>query len=166
MFQGIDRFLAMILVAISLIVLVAIVLVWRSPAGRELEYSPDSNPQDVVHNFIVAVTKGNEERGKSYLSAEVLADIEKREKEDGYSLISPRSRERSAGLRVAVDEASIEDGLATVSVEITRFHSAPSPSGLFGIFDDNQYSYGFEVRLRQFDGAWLIVRPFDPYMIR
>ena len=107
MFQGIDRFLATILVAISLIVLVAIVLVWRSPAGRELEYSPDSNPQDVVHNFIVAVTKGNEERGKSYLSAEVLADIEKREKEDGYSLISPRSRERSTGLRVAVDEANV-----------------------------------------------------------
>lgn len=166
MFQGIDRFLATILGVITVIVLIAIILVWRSPAGRELEYSPGSNPEDVVQNFIVAVSKGDEARAKSYLSAEVLADIEKREDEGGFSLISPRSRNTDSGLRIAIEETSIEDGLATVRIEITRFHSATSPSGLLGIFDNNQYSYEIEVRLRQFDGAWQIVKPFDPYMIR
>ena len=165
MFRGIDRFLATILAAIALIVVLAIVLVWRAPAGMELEYRQGSDPEAVVHNFLVAVSKGDEERAKSFLSAEVLAEIEEMEKENRYSLIEPRSRRGRSGLRILVEEASIEDGLATVRVVITRFHSAPSPSGLFGIFDRNSYSFEEELRLRQFDGAWQIVEPFDPYLV-
>jgi len=164
MFQGIDRFLATVLGVIALIVLLAIVLVWRSPAGRELEYSPGSSPEDVVHNFIVAVKKGNEERAKSYLSPEVLADIEKRE-ERGSVLVRTNSRLSSSGMRVVVELEDVEEGLATVNVDITYFASDAPPLGLFAIFDDNQYSLASVVRLRQFDGEWKIVRPFDPYML-
>lgn len=164
MIKGIDRFLATILAVILLIVVVAVVLVWRSPAGTELEYSVGSEPGNVVHNYIVAITKGDEERAKSYLSPEVLADIEERE-EDGYRLISPRTRPNRTGIRVVVDLQGIEEGLATVSVDITYFHSDPSPIGLFAIFDDNRWTSSYVVRLRQMDGEWKIVNPFDYYMI-
>ncbi len=163
MFRGIDRFLATILVGLLAIVVVAIVLVWRSPAGTELEYSAGSDPEDVVHNYAVAISKGNEERAKSYLSQEVLADIEKRE-EDGFNLVRSHSRLAQSGMRVVVELENIEDGLASVNADITRFHSDPSPFGLFAIFDDNQYTYSAVVRLRQFDGEWKIVDPFDYYM--
>ncbi len=166
MFNGIDRFLATILAAIALIVVVAIVLVWRSPASVELEYREGANPADVVHNFIVAVNKGNEERAKSYLSQEVLENIAEREDEYEFSLINPRTRVTNSGMRVTVEESGIEDGLATVDVEITHFFSSPSPTGLFGLFNSNQYSTNYALRLRQFDGAWLIIEPFDPYMVR
>ena len=166
MFHGIDRFLAAILAAVALIVVVAIVLVWRSPAGVELEYREGANPDDVVHNFIVAVNKGNEERAKSYLSQEVLEDIAEREDEYDFSLIDPRSQDYNSGMRVTVEETGIEDGLATVEVEITQFFTSPSPTGLFGLFNSSQYSTNYVLRLRQFDGVWLIVEPFDPYMVR
>ena len=81
MFQGIDRFLASILVVIFFVVLLAVVLVWRSPTTGELEYKVESNPSDVVHNFVVAVTRGDEERAKSYLSPELLEEIAEREKD-------------------------------------------------------------------------------------
>lgn len=161
MIKGIDRFLASILAAIFLIVVVAVVLVWRSPIAKELEYSADSNPEDVVHNFIVAVKKGNEERAKSYLSPEVLADIEER----GSVLVRTNSRISGSGIRVVVELEGVEEGLATVNVDITYFASDAPPLGLFAIFDDNQYSLASVVRLRQFDGEWKIVKPLDPYMI-
>ena len=163
MLDGIDRFLATILAAILAIVVVAVVLVWRSPAGMELEYSAGGEPEDVVHNIIVAISKGDEERAKSYLSPEVLADVEEME-EGRFSLVRMHDRRSRDGLRVAVALEDIEDGLATVNVEITHFYSSPAPTGLFAIFDDNQYSYEVLVRLRQFDSAWKIVEPFDPYM--
>lgn len=164
MIKGIDRFLASILAVIFLIVVVAVVLVWRSPIAKELEYSVDSNPEDVVHNFIVAVKKGNEERAKSYLSPEVLADIEERE-EHGSVLVRTNSRLSSSGMRVVVELEGVEEGLATVNVDITYFASDAPPLGLFAIFGDIQYSLASVVRLRQFDEEWKIVKPFDPYML-
>lgn len=163
MLRGIDRFLATILVGLLAVVVVAIVLVWRSPAGTELEYRTGSEPDDVVHNYAVAITKGNEERAKSYLSPEVLADIEKME-ENGFNLVRSHTRLAQSGTRVVVVLENIEDGLATVNADITRFHSDPSPFGLFAIFDDNQFTSSTVVRLRQFDGEWKIVDPFDYYM--
>lgn len=164
MIRGIDRFLATILAAIVAIILVAVVLVWRSPAGIELEYSAGSEPDNVVHNYIVAITKGDEQRAKSYLSPEVLTELAERE-DDGYRLVHPDSRPTRSGIRVLVELDTIEDGLATVNVDITHFRSEPSPLGLFAIFDDNQWTRSNVVRLRQFDGEWKIVKPFDYYMI-
>ena len=164
MIKGIDRFLATILVVIFLVVVLAVVLVWRSPAGLELEYSDGGNPDNVVHNYIVAVTKGDEQRAKSYLSPEVLEDLAQRE-EGGYTLVHPRSRNARSGIRVVVELEDIEDGLATVNVDITHFYSDPSPIGLFAIFDNNQWTNVYAVRLRQINGDWKIVKPFDHYML-
>ena len=164
MFKGIDRFLATILGVIFLIVVVAVVLVWRSPAEIELEYSAGSEPDNVVHNYIVAITKGDEQRAKSYLSSEVLEEVDEREG-DGYSLVRTRSGSRESGIRIVVELEGIEDGLATVDVDITHFYSDPSPIGLFAIFDSNQWTSRHTVRLRQFDGEWMIVKPFEYYMI-
>lgn len=166
MIRGIDRFLAAILVAVFVIIVAAVVLVWRSPTGIALEYSAGGNPEDVVHNYIVAVTKGDVERAKSYLSAEVLEEIEDRD-DDGYYYSPLRARSRSGrdGMRVVIEAEAVEDGLATVNVYITWISSGPSAFGLFSIFEANQYTNEHQVRLRQFDGAWQIVRPFDHYML-
>ena len=165
MLRGIDRFLATILVVIFLIVVLAVVLVWRSPAAVELEYSSGTEPGDIVHNLVVAATRGDEERAKSFLSPEVLEDIEEREKGSGYSLISSRRSGSNTGVRLVVDEVKVVDGLATVRVEITTFYSRPTPLGLLGVFESNRYSREFEVRLQQFDGEWKIVKPFDDWML-
>lgn len=162
MIRGMDRFLATILAGILLIVVLAVVLVWRSPTGAELEYRAGSEPEDVVHNYAVAIAKGDETRAKSYFSPEVLADIEEME-DDGYMLVRPDSRPSRSGKRVVVELEGIEDGLATVTVDVTRFYSDPTPIGLFSIFDDNQWTSSSLVRLRQFDGVWKIVKPFDHY---
>lgn len=163
MIRGMDRFLAAILAALLVIVVVAIVLVWRSPTGTELEYRAGVDPEDIVHNYVVAIAKGDVTRAKSYFSPELLADIEEREK-DGFTLTSPSSRPGDTGRRIVVDLRGIDDGLATVEAKITRFHSDPAPIGLFSIFDDNQWSSNSQVRLRQFDGEWKIVKPFDTYI--
>ena len=165
MFQGIDRFLASILVVIFFVVLLAVVLVWRSPTTGELEYKVESNPSDVVHNFVVAVTRGDEERAKSYLSPELLEEIAEREKEDRYSIIRSYGSGSGTGLRIVVEDETTVEGLATVELSITWFHSEPTPLGLLGMFGSNQYSRDFDIRLRQFDGEWKIVEPFDLYML-
>ena len=164
MFKGIDRFLATILGVVFLIIVVAVVLVWRSPTEIDLEYSAGNEPNNVVHNYIVAITKGDEQRAKSYLSSEVLEEVSEREG-DGYSLVRPRSGSRDSGIRIVVELEGIEDGLATVSVDITHFYSSASPIGLFAVFDDNQWTSTHTVRLRQFGGEWLIVKPFAYYMV-
>ena len=165
MLRGIDRFLATILVVIFFIVVLAVVLVWRSPSATELEYADGSSPGNVVHNYVAAVTRGDEERAKSYLSPKVLENVEESEKEHGYSLI-PIYRSRSnAGVRIVVEEEEIADGLATVRITLTRYFSRPTPLGLLGIFEADHYSSQFEVRLRQIDGAWKIVEPFELYML-
>ena len=166
MLKGIDRFLATILVVIFFVVLLAVVLVWRSPTATEIEYSAESNPGAVVHNYVVAVSRRDEERAKSYLSPEVLEDIEEREKEHGFTLIPSRRSRSSTGVRVVVKKEEIVEGLATVQITITTFYSRPTPLGLLEIFESNQHSRDFDVRLRQFDGEWKIVKPFDPYMLR
>lgn len=164
MIRGMDRFLATILAGILIIVVLAIVLVWRSPTGMDLEYRAGSEPEDVVHNYVVSISKGDETRAKSYFSPEVLADIEKME-DDGFRLSRPDSRPARAGKRVIVELEGIEDGLATVRVEVTRFYSDPTPIGLFSIFDSNQWTSSSLVRLRQFDGVWKIIKPFDHYAL-
>ena len=160
--RGIDRFLAAILAAVFVIIVIAIVLIWRSPTGIALEYSAGSNPEDVVHNYIVSVAKGDEERAKSYLSPEALADLE--ERDDDGSPLGARSRSARSGMRVVVEEEGVEDGLATVNVYITWISSGPSAFGLFSVFEVNQHTNEHQVRLRQFDGAWKIVKSFDYYM--
>jgi hypothetical protein len=165
MLKGIDRFLATILVVIFLVVVLAVVLVWRSPTATELEYSAGTGPGDTVHNYVVAISRGDEDRAKSYLSPEILEDIERREEDHGFELISSYRSRSDTGVRVGVDEESVVDGLATVHVTLTWYHTGPNPMGLLGIFGSNRFSSDFEIRLRQFEGEWKIVKPFDLYML-
>ena len=165
MLKGIDRFLATILSVIFFIILFAVVLVWRSPTSVELEYSAGAAPEDVVHNLVVAATRGDNDRAKSYLSPEVLEDIEEREKDSGYSLLPSRRSGLNTGVRLVVEEAETVEGLATVRVNITTWYSRPTPLGLLGVFESNRYSREVEVRLRQIDGEWKVVKPFDVWML-
>ena len=105
MLRGIDRFLATILVVIFFIVVLAVVLVWRSPSATELEYADGSSPGNVVHNYVAAVTRGDEERAKSYLSPKVWR-IGESEKENGYSLF-PYIDQVQSGVRIVVEEEKL-----------------------------------------------------------
>ncbi|MDR3574245.1 MAG: hypothetical protein P4L50_10300 [Anaerolineaceae bacterium] len=61
-----DRFLLGIVVGIAVVIVAALALFFLRRS--EPEYGPETTPEGVVHNYVVALQKGDYNRGLSYLS--------------------------------------------------------------------------------------------------
>jgi len=141
-----DRFLTGILIFIGLLVVAALAVFFSGGAAQE--YRGEDAPEDIVHNFALAVTLGDYERAYDYLA----------EGEDKPTEASFRSHFiqydplQNVGLRVEGTE--ILDDQAVVSVNVVYASSGP--------FDSGHSSDGSAILERQ-DGAWKIKQMPYPY---
>jgi hypothetical protein len=116
-----DKFLIGILAFIGLLVVTALVLFATGRSNQE--YLAGSDPEAVVHNYALAVTRGDYERAYSYLASgeEKPSAIEFR---TFFTQVDPV---QDAGLRI--ESAEILDDEAVVSMTVVYGPSGPFDTG-------------------------------------
>jgi len=142
-----DKFLFRIVAGIVLLVVVAFVV---ALTRSEPTYQAEDTPEGVVHNYLLALKKGDYERAYGYLSPTIegypaSADAFTEDVEDS----SWRFR-FDTDTTMAVEPASVTGNRAVVDVPQSRFSGGD-------LFDSDQYTTVFEMRLQLEDGEWKIV---------
>jgi hypothetical protein len=113
-----DRFLLGILIAIGLLVITSLALFFMRPAGQE--YLPEDTPQAVVHNYILALNRGDLERAYRYLvESSDMPDYER------FRLAILTRSENLSQISLQLGEARLSGEAASLSLKI--IHSSGNP---------------------------------------
>ncbi len=144
-----DKFLTGIVIGVVLLVGAAFAVALMRPKPV---YRSEESPDGVAHNYLLALQQRDYDRAytllspaiKSYpASAEAFAgDIQNKNNSWNFRL-------DDTSTTLAVDSARITGDQATVTVRETHFNQG-------GLFDSNQYTNTFEMRVRREDGVWRI----------
>ena len=145
-----DKILIGIVAGILLLVVVAFVVALAKPKPT---YQAEDTPEGVAFNYLFALQQKDYERAYGYLSptikgyprdAEAFADdIRNR----SYTF----SRLDDSSTTLEVESATVTGTRADVRMRETRFYEGD-------LFNSNQYTYFFDMTLRQEkDGLWKIV---------
>ena len=135
-----DRFLIVILVVIALLILTSLSLFFSRQDNAV--YLPEDTPSGIVHNYILAIEKGEYERAYGY-----LAEKEKKPTYDefeSYFLFY----ENSTGYQIG--ETAITGDTARVEVTIME--------GSGGFLFDRYYDYVEHAQLTKKSGGWKIIQ--------
>ncbi|MFN3741139.1 MAG: hypothetical protein ACK4VW_00520 [Anaerolineales bacterium] len=143
-----DRFLIGILIGIGILAALTVVRVLTySPA--EMTYGEDATPQGVVHNYIVAIYRGEYEKAYSY-----LADKEQKPSLDAFRRSFLMGiMDNTKNMMAQVGRAEIVDG-KEARVEVSIIYASSDPFS--GSYSNIQYA----ILVRQGE-AWKI--EFMPY---
>ena len=143
-----DKMLVGIVVGILLLVVVALVATLsRSP----VEYLPAEDPGATVHNYLLALEKGDFERAYRYISPSLtcypssLSDFTADVRRNSWAF--GRDGEARSW---AIEDAIVLGDEATVGVAETRFRDR-------GLFESNQSFSRFSVTLVLEDDEWRIM---------
>ena len=143
-----DRFLIGILVGIAVLVIAAVALFFMRRGT--LEYGPESAPDGVVRNYIVAIKKGDFERAYGY-----LGDFKNKPSQLAFRqgfLNYQASQIASTGIEVG--SASIEGDKAVVQITLLE--------GGGGLFND-MYRNTQSADLSLVNGQWKITNMAFPF---
>ena len=141
-----DKFLIGIVVVIVLIVVAAFVVTLTRP---DAAYLPDDSPENVVHNYLLALQQNEFDRAYRYLSPDLegfpasAAAFEQEMKNNSW-----RFRE-DVEVTLSVEDAEIKGDQATVQVLESQFYGG-------GLLESGQSVMTFEMELTQLDGEWKI----------
>lgn len=105
-----DRFLVGILVFIGLLIVAAVTLFIAR--GSSVDYLPEDSPEAVVHNYALAVTRGEYERAYALL----VEGAEKPSQADFISYFSQFNPLQDASLRIGEARMLAEEAVVEVSV--------------------------------------------------
>jgi hypothetical protein len=144
-----DRFLTGILVAIGLLVVLALVLFFLRRG--QASYLPGDTPEEVVHNYTLALQRGDFEQAYSY-----LADSETRPTPDQFRQSLLVQRTDLSSNAVEIGDALIDGDEAEVNITILR-----TGGGLFSDF----YRDPQIAMLRREADSWKIVNLPYPYWV-
>ena len=135
-----DRFLTIILVVIALLVVASLAVFFLKQDNAV--YLPEDAPENIVHNYILAVEEGNYERAYTYLAEKENKPNYEAFKE--YYLLY----HNEAGYQVGATNIASD----TASVEITILE------GSSNFFFDRYNNYVENARLLKQDGKWKIIQ--------
>ena len=148
---GQDRFLLAIVAGTVLLVVVSIVAVSLFGRARPAPPPDPNSPAGVVHAYVEAARDGDMQRARGYLTREVRAEVEARDRLNTYRPT------QDDNVRIVVETVSTTDTAAEVKVTISRFYARSDP------FSSNTSHRDVTVKLIQEDGAWRISQPVEPY---
>ncbi len=137
-----DRFLVAILIAIALLIVVAIirVLTYSPP---EMTYKEENTPEGVVHNYLVAIYRGDYEKAYSYLvDKEKKPSLETFRRSFLLGIVNPQDAMAQVG-----KVTFLSDNEARVEVNLIYNTSDPFSSS----YTNLQYAF-----LRRQGDAWKI----------
>ena len=146
--QQTDKFLIAI-VAGALVVVVSAFLVARSLP--EPVYQTEDTPEGVAHNYLLSLRQRHFERAYGYLSQQLEGHPDSAEIFEELVLDYPWDFgiDGREGGQLQVIEVDISGDHASVRVRETLFHSG-------GLFDGDQSTQTFRMRLKRENGSWLI----------
>jgi hypothetical protein len=141
-----DRFLIGILIGIGVLVVVALVMFFvRKPA----EYIPDDTPEGVVHNYVLALYRGDYQRAYVYLAEK---DHKPNYQQFQESFMNSYLDPGTVGVEIV--ETKRGDTQASVSVNIISNASDPFSS---------RYSNPDKALLVLQDGKWKLTQMPYPF---
>lgn len=146
--KGTDKFLVAIVAGIVLLVVVVFLVVLLRP---EPEYKAEDTPEGVVHNYLLALQKGDYEKALNYLSSNVRhAPKDVDEFVDDMDGCSWRFRDLDRDSSLIVLSADIRGDRAEVQIKQTVFYSGD-------VFNSDLSESEFEMTLKQQNGDWKLV---------
>jgi len=117
-----DRFLTAILAGIGLLIILALASFFLR--RNTLEYGSDDIPAGVIHNYLVAIQKGDYERAYGYLAEGTYKpSLEEFQQAFLTNQIAPQN------VGVEIGEASIAGSMAYVSLSVSYGASSPFDGG-------------------------------------
>ena len=145
--KQVDRFLFAIIAGVVVLVVVALTIaLTRTPQG----YLPDTTPDGVAHNYLLALKQRDSARAYGYLASDLagyppsvddfVADIDSH-----YSWAFNRE-----SATISVGEARISGDRAVVTVSETRFAEG-------GLLNSGQYRSSFSMSLSRQGEDWRLV---------
>ena len=142
-----DRFLIWILAGIGILVVLSVALFFLR--RNSLDYGPETGPEGVTRNYLVAIKKGDYDRAFGYL----LMPDPKIDKLSFRQGITTQAGE-IASTGIEVGQATLEGAHAIVSISLIR-----NNGGLF----ENVYREQQTADLTQKDGVWKITSMPYPF---
>jgi len=143
-----DRFLLILLAAVTVLVGVAIILFFLRRGGQN--YGAEDSPAGIVRNYVLAIQKGDYERAYAY-----LADDQNRLNYESFQndLLGLRQELGNISVQIGKTEQTGQKAL----VALTVIHSASSPFA--DVWRDNTSA----ILTQDAQGVWKIARM--PYPI-
>lgn len=141
-----DRILLGIVIGIVILVITALVAVL---VGPEPEYRPDDSPENVAHNYLLALQNLDYERAYNYLSPYLngypftLEKFTNNIQEYSWSFRSGES------VTLSVEKAVVIGKTAIVTISESRFRSGD-------LFNSSQRTSVFEMKLRLEGDSWKV----------
>ena len=146
--KGSDKILLLIVGAVVLLIVAAFAFVLLRP---EPEYMAEDTPDGVVHNYLLALRRGEYERAYGYISNQVdIKDLD----DFTDSVENHWSFDLGNNVALSVEETTVS-GEASARVEVRKSRTY---NDLFG---GSQYSDTFTVRLKKDGGDWKITDSDD-----
>ncbi len=150
-----DRFFLGLLGFLLLLSLGVLALArWRAPALPDYR-EDEAAPSAVVHNYLTALLRGDQERARGYFLPPEARDREGSVPFPGWVWPFPE-RPRNFGFEILGEE--VEGDQAWVAVRIRW--SGDVPPFLPGPVEG--YEYVRQVPLRRYEGRWYLTEPFFP----
>ncbi|MBI3160783.1 MAG: hypothetical protein HYZ26_14385 [Chloroflexi bacterium] len=149
-----DRFLIGIVIGVLVLVVASVALVLTRP---EAEYLSDDAPENVVHNYILAVLQEDYDRAFGYLSPDIAHGPE--DAADLEHDLSYYNYRWDQDASYVIDSARVSGSSATVIVSALGFYSDDIFFGRGQYTDERTFRLGLE------NGKWRIVEGsiFFPY---
>jgi hypothetical protein len=140
-----DKFLTSILIGIGALIVLALVLFFMRQDKKE--YVSDSNPEGVVHNYVLAVLNKDYEKAYGY-----LADLDNKPTKEEFrqSFLNGIVNPDNAGVDISEVEISGDDA----SVDLTIYYSYNDPFS-------SRYGSPDRANLIQQNGVWKL--SYMPY---
>ena len=146
--KGTDKFLIAIVAGVVLLVIVVIVVVLLRP---EPEYVAGDTPQGIVHNYLLALQKGDYERAVETISASVKhAPNDENELVRDINECSWRFRDLDRDTTLIVVSTDTRGDRSDVQVKQTIFYGGD-------VFRSNLQEREFVMMLEQQNGDWKLI---------
>lgn len=136
-----DRFLNGIIIGIGVLILIAMVLFFVRQ--QKAEYRLDDTPNNVVHNYILAVVQRDYERAYSYLS-----DTPEKPGLSQFQQDLMRASNDINQTNITIGETFIEGENATVQLNLLQSFQGPF---------NNSGRYSESAQLKKENGDWKII---------
>lgn len=149
-----DKFLLIIVGGILLLVAAVFILVLRRPAP---EYQPENSPENIAHNYLLALRQEEYERAYGYLEPTLVnypATLDE--------FIDDIHRNNWAfrlenDVSLAVESVRATPNQATITIQETTFYHS-------GLFDSSQSVQTFTMHLSQTANGWKVAEA-DGYWV-
>lgn len=144
--KGVDKFLLAIVIGAILLVILVFIITLTKPKP---DYLPENNPEEVAHNYLFALEKGDYPRAYSYLSPNIKGYPE--DSDEFIKSIGDYSVQFNLDRVTSLQFEPMFSGeeSAIITIKETTFSEG-------GIFGSSEYTRSFEMNLDLENDEWKI----------